>query len=207
MAKNYILEPTEMTFEEGLYLDENVPFDAEAIAAIPSSAVVQIGDTILKYAYHSDAKIEFTENGQDDRETYVGKFFNVKYYSSTNKTGYGYGEITLNDGPNPIEGTYTVSIYTETPDEDDGKFTPEKAGLPDMNVNFTYNGEYQSAIKRIATYLTGDAAEDPGYSSMEIIAKKLLARVEGGSTEVFSSPMDAIAWAVENGAIDAPTEG
>lgn len=83
----------------------------------------------------------------------------------------------------------------------------EAAGLPEMNVIYVYNGEHQSAIKRIAAYLTGDSAEDPGYSSMEIIANKLLDRVEGVSTEAFASPMDAIAWAIENRAIDVPTEG
>lgn len=68
------------------------------------------------------------------------------------------------------------------------------------NVTYEYNGEYQSAIKRIATYLAGEDAEDPGYSSMEIIANTLLARVDAEAPE-FASPMDAIAWAVENGAI------
>ena len=70
------------------------------------------------------------------------------------------------------------------------------------NVTYEYSGEYQSAVKRIATYLTGEEAENPGYSSMEIIANKLLERVDATAPE-FASPMDAIAWAVENGAIDA----
>lgn len=179
MAKTYILEPTELSFSNGSYKFDTVSWSSDDISAFPENAVAQINDKILKYnsvgeGMNGATVCNFTENGtSDDLNNYSGDIlcFNHTPAHTNPLSGVATPESNsiniIVDSERPTS-TYTVSIYTET--EDDGKFTPEKAGLPDMNVNFTYDNPTNNGIALITKavmYETIQRLNDPESSMPE----------------------------------------
>lgn len=124
--KTYILEPVEVTFENGEFSPENIILSKEDVLAIPRDALAQIGDTVLKFnsiyqeldVHPTSTGCLFTDNGEeDDLDDPSISVFEIRFSDE-----YSSGSFSSPDGnmlnyvkqENYVSGTYTVSIYTET---------------------------------------------------------------------------------------------
>lgn len=98
--------------------------------------------------------------------------------------------------------------YILEPPDDDGKFTPEKAGLPDMNVTFEYDHSMNNGIALITKAVMYVVIQDindpdsemtdderakaldilynPGYAPMERLAKAIAFGKDG--TDPYNIP-------------------
>lgn len=129
MSKTYILEPTELEFEQG---GASLPVDnAEtAYEAIPEGAIIEISGTKLKYAATNHASQKtFTPDGtipESEPENWASVSFEEGFLLIAYKNA----------------GTFTVSIYTETEDED--------PGYTDISHNFAFEDHPRNDLDGIA---------------------------------------------------------
>ena len=174
MSKNYILEPVELTFVNGLYRPDSIVFPPERILAIPQNAIAQINDALLKVnsivndesSVPPETECYFTPNGASDGYDDAPKYLRVSYtpsytnpISGTTMPENNKYEIFV-DGVSP-SGVYTISIYTETedaPDADPG------AGLV---KNVVYNDH---PYNNWETILSRKGDPKTGYNTIEKLA-------------------------------------
>ena len=213
MSKTYILEPTEaeFTISKG-ELKAGVNLDFTALDGYPGEdADTEPFDTFLTNTF-SGSKFEMMYGEEPISLIYSGLYPDVFFtVSGENVEGYPTArfEITgidtldihvaLDDGSgSPVAGTYTVSIYTETEEGDSGDkppFTPERAGLPDMNVTLEYENPTNNGIALVTKAIMWNTIQDlndpeseltdeeiaeindilynPGYAPMERLAKAI----------------------------------
>lgn len=190
MSKTYILEPTEITFENGEFSPENIILSKEDVLAIPQDALAQIGDTILKFhAIVEDSDVNppyvecyFTDNGEgDDVEDPTISVFSFRYCDPTTSPFGGSPIPAKNDAGyyvqgNGVTGTYTVSIYTETEDEDPKPYIDEK-----LSKNVTYTDHPHNNWEEV---LSKKGDPKTGYNTIEKLASSTN---EGGSSDGESS--------------------
>lgn len=185
MAKNYILEPVELTFEDSSYKSDSVVFPLESILSIPEDAVAQINDQIFKFnkidavtlSIPNNTYCIFTPNGKSDdgesEDVNAVVFRYVVEYSKGGKIVPEHNEFEIYLGDEPVEGTYTVSIYTETEDGSDSKpYIDEK-----LSKNVTYTDHPHNNWEEV---LNKKGDPKTGYNTIEKLASSTS---EGGSDD------------------------
>lgn len=166
MAKNYILEPTEidMTLSGSILFSDSFSFNLELDF---TNSFFQVGDLVLRWN-RTDATggwqlVEFTPNGDDNYEggDPIGTLTNNPSPSMHRI------EISWMPGGTPEllpSGTYTVSIYTETEDPADPypvkNFTYEHAEVAKNDIEEIIQAFYMAAHEEESQTAHGHSPAD-----------------------------------------------
>ena len=168
MAKNYILEPVELEFEETIGVRAYaIPavIDADALLEIPSDAKMQVGDNIFEYSHAQDDIWYFLESGNADNAIELS-------YGPDRDTSNLFKYI------GGSAGTYTVSIYTETEDEDSEDDSDSKPYIDEkLSKNVTYTDHPHNNWEEV---LSKKGDPKIGYNTIEKLASSTS---EGGSDD------------------------
>lgn len=173
MSKNYILEPVECEFSETIDFGNKAVITSqvltyESLTMFDSSYVLEVSDgTVLKYAGQEDSgdatrQVYFTPDGtlsETAPETFAIVGHRDEIISSDPSVIPNVEAATLIIYSSP--GTFTVSIYTETPDE-----TPDVDPGAGLSKNVVHNDHPYNAVERIRSKLKQKAEQgDEGSSS------------------------------------------
>lgn len=152
MSKTYILEPVEVTFEEGVTgMDVPVDDPNAILDAISEGTVIEFSGTKLKFAGRDEGTAIFTPDGTIPE-------YEPEHLACVNPPidSASVILITYND-----HGTFTVSIYTED-DSDSKPYIDEK-----LSKNVTYTDHPHNNWEEV---LSKKGDPKTGYNTIEKLA-------------------------------------